>query len=75
MGLDSITDAFRAHPLGMLIYLLVAAYLGVRLVGMLRHVWRVSRSPQDRRAAVLLSVVLTAAFGGLCSFLFLSLFA
>lgn len=72
--MDVVGRALREHPLGVLLYAGLAAYMTVQLTGLLRTVWRVSRSPKDRWAAAVLTGVLALAFCGLFAFLFRSLF-
>ena len=71
----ALLRAAREHPFGMLLYVSLATYMAVRLGGMLRTVWRASRTPRGRRAAAAIAAVLAIAFCLLFTFLFVSIFA
>lgn len=72
--MDWFPGVWRAHPVGFTLYLGVAGYMAVRLAGMLRDLWRHSRSAKDRQAAVFMGAILGVAFCVLWGFLYMSLF-
>lgn len=73
--MGSLSRVFREHPVGFLVYVALMGFIVVRLGYMLRRTWGVARTPKDRWAILAFGTVLTLAFCGLCTFLFLSLFA
>ncbi len=73
--METLARVIREHPIAFLAYVGVMAFIIARLVHLLRQTWALARTPRDRWAAATLGSLLSLAFCGLCTFLFLSLFA
>jgi len=72
---ETLSRARDSHPLGLACFLVGTAYMAWRLGRLIRDMYRFSRKPADKRAAVVLAFIFATAFVFAWRFLLGSLFA